>query len=295
VKQGFLIAAMVAIAAGFAPSPSSHAEQSYDPVTAAFIGVGPGTPAPLGPMGSLSDIGLYGVEIAADDLLAISTLTGLPTVVGTVGSPTVAGLSFDVTIGRLFGTDTHTRDLILIDPGSGSTTVVGATGVPLLHGLAVDPASGSVYACDADGSGPSNLWKLDRSSGAAVLIGPIGFNSIAGLDFDPNTGVLYGSRSGSDAAGFLITINPTSGAGTFVGNSVRLGGLAFDSNGQLFGVDNGGVTDGVSRLYRLEKATGAAVLIGPIVRGFVLGMDFVTTQAVPVRSVTWGRVKALYL
>jgi hypothetical protein len=289
---GFTLLVVTAILS--APVSTVGADTTYDPITASFVQMGSGTPIPPTKALSQSVLTLYGVNITTDDLLTIDVGTAAATVVAQVGSPIVAGLADDPSSGLFYSTDTGTNNLVTIGPSNGATTVIGPTGVGLLHGLALDPTSGILYASDADGFGPSNLWRVDKTTGAAVLVGPMGFNSVAGLDFDHTTGVLYGSRSGADAAGFLITIDLSTGAGMLVGSSTRLAGLAFDINGQLYGQDNGGVSDGISRLYLVDKNTGAATLIGPIVSGNVLGIDFSADGAVQVQSESWGSLKARY-
>lgn len=287
-----IILAMAAML--FAVVPTVNADTTYDPVTESFLRTAPTTPSNLIPAFPQSTLTLFGVNITTDDLLTIDIATAAPTVVGPVASPIVAGLANDLATGQLYGTDTGTNRLVRIDPSSGATTVIGNTGASLLHGLALDPTSGILYASNADGFGPSSLWRIDKLTGVAVLVGPIGFSSVSGLDFDRISGVLYGSRVGANASGFLITIDPSTGAGTLVGSSTRLNGVAFDINGDLYGQDNGGVSDGISRLYRVDKNTGNATLIGPIVTGNVLGIDFGADGAVPVQSASWGSLKAKF-
>ena len=275
-------------------TPAVNAEAVYDPVSASFVSKA--ATVRCYPRGALprSAEALYGVNISTDELLTINNVTAAPTVVGPVGSPVVGGLAYDQVSDLLYGTDTSTNNLVTIDPSSGATTVVGNTGVSLLHGLAMNPTSGILYASNANSFGPSDLWRVDKSTGAAALVGPIGFSTVAALAFDPVSGVLYGARSGADAFGFLITIDTTNGTGTLVGNSTRLGGLAFEMNGDLYGADNGGVTDGISRLYRVNKTTGAATLIGPIVAGNVLDITFNVPATVSVQPASWTGIKALF-
>lgn len=274
--------------------PRLQAAPVYDAAAATVVStraVVPSGPPTLLP--AIAEV-LYGVNIDTDQLLVIDKATAASAVIGFVNTPVVGGLAYDPSSDLLYGTDTMTRSLVTIVPSNGATLPVGDTGVGLLHGLARDPATGTLYASDADGFSDSRLWRLDSTTGVATLVGPIGFPSIAALDFDPVSGVLYGARGGADMSGVLITINTATGAGTFVAATRRFTGMAFDVNGDLYGEDNGGVTDFVSRLFRVDKATGAESLIGPIVSGNVLAIGFNLPAPVSARAATWAAVKAKY-
>jgi hypothetical protein len=101
-----------------------------------------------------------------------------------------------------------------------------------------------------------------------------------GLAFAPD-GTLYGI---SQSDGDLYTINPTTGATTLVGISdlsgFDLGGLTFDSQGNLFAVvSNGG---GASFLYGMNRTTGAGTFIGNVGFNSVSGLTALrSAPAVP--------------
>ena len=115
----------------------------------------------------------------------------------------------------------------------------------------------------------STLYQVNQVGGAATAIGAIGYKVVGGLAFD-SAGTLYGVGQAYDPMNAfggdmtLITINRTTGAGTAVGG-LTIGGNALNANfqdisfrhsdGTLFAYASGD-------LYTINKATGAATLVG---------------------------------
>lgn len=102
--------------------------------------------------------------------------------------------------------------------------------------------------------------------GSTTAVGPTGFERTWGMDFDPMGGALYavGERSDGTDTPVLMTINPLTGAGTEVGPfgvAIIFSDIAFrPSDGALFGYD--AAADPTQDLYQINKATGAATLVG---------------------------------
>ncbi len=88
------------------------------------------------------------------------------------------------------------------------------------------------------------------------------------------TGLLYGSTGGDHAAGGgrLWLFDVTNQTATLIGDTGfdRLGGIAFDSNGTLYGVAGGSIGPGT--LMTIDPMTGVATPIGPI-SDSTLGVD----------------------
>ena len=105
------------------------------------------------------------------------------------------------------------------------------------------------------------LYTIDLMTGFSTSIGgvgDVGFSDIEGLSFQPGTGVLFGLDDDSD---MLVTINTTTGVGTAVGSlgtDFSDAGLAFASNGSLYGGTDLGSDDG---FYSIDPMTGTASLI----------------------------------
>ena len=116
--------------------------------------------------------------------------------------------------------------------------------------------------------------------------------AIDGLAFSPS-GVLYGLSTTGVAS--LYTIDPPTANMTLVGSTgvlppgpgSTLGGLAFDSSGNLFGIlsASGG---NPSFLYSINTATGAATQIGGSVFNEVCGLSFGSPPAPGVTIVQSG-------
>lgn len=106
--------------------------------------------------------------------------------------------------------------------------------------------------------------------GAAVTVTPSELTSSA------VPGALYGTDGLS-----LYVIDKTNGDATLIGShgipedEFKIGALAFDSDGVLYGISLGNR----SHLYAIDPSTGAATAVGPLGIGFVFegGLDFDAT------------------
>lgn len=151
--------------------------------------------------------------------------------------------------------------------------VAGCIACAFLGTPAADVAAQTGYivnAADPTSDGThDNLWRVDLNSGSATRIGPLNVpgtvnSDVEGLALETSS-ALYGVDDAIDA---LLTISP--GTGTAVpfdrgADNLRLGmggtpldpGLSFDCGGRLL------MTSATRRtLYRLDKSTGQATVIG---------------------------------
>jgi outer membrane protein assembly factor BamB len=163
------------------------------------------------------------------------------------------------------------RCLHVVDPASTLYTIDPATASP----RAVGPI-GTAQVTDIGFHGPtlygvsfSQLLRIDPDTGAGTTIGPIGFTT-NGLAV-ASDGTIYAGTT----AGELVTVNPVTGAGTLVGSFggglTSSGDLALDSNDVLYGsLDQGGTVV----LAQIDRATGAATVIGPTGHPAVYGLAF---------------------
>jgi hypothetical protein len=209
-----------------------------------------------GPAGSLAPTGqrAYSVRSDVDDTLyEVDLETGLATSVGVTGFSDVEGLTFGPD-GVLYGVDDVTDVLVTIDLATGAGTSVGPLGVNVTDtGLTFDAAGDLFMSTDAPA--PETLYRLDPATGAATAVGPQG-QDVTGLAADATT--IYGL--GGDGTNNLVTVDPATGAATPVGplTNVTLsdGGIDFDSDGTLWGMQDVGST-----IFTIDPATGTATVV----------------------------------
>ena len=201
---------------------------------------------------------LYGLTWGPPcQLITINTATGVGTVVGTVDPALLSvGLAFRggklyVRLGGIFKE---------VNPATGA--IVSTINVPGIPGFASEGdiafrSDGIGFICNAD------LYSFDFTGPSSNLIIVTPF--LDGLAFDASD-VLYALPQGGAQ---LVTVNQVTGISTvvgptgIVGGPFNLGGLTFDSSGNLYAAVSS-TPGGASSLYKLNKATGTATLIGNI-------------------------------
>jgi hypothetical protein len=208
---------------------------------------------------------LYGANQSGRQLIAIDTVTLEGSVVGLIGIPAVAGLTFDPDR-VLYGLSVANPDrLITVDPATGAGVAVGPTGVDgdLGAGLASSPLTGTLYAVTGQ-IGQKLLITLSPSTGNAAVIGPVP-RSVVGLTFDAS-GALWAIDGAREE---LIRIDLATGEVTLVawGLPSAIGSLAAGSSGNFWAVDSSGSNP--YRLYSINPATGATTL-----QGYVTGLSW---------------------
>jgi len=227
---------------------------------------------------------LFGVDISSDQggpstLVMIDTTTGAGTTIGPIaGFPSVEGLAFSPD-GTLFGVSNPglggTGELIRIDPATGKAAPVGRIeGFLDLSSLAFAP-DGTLFATadETPGTAGSLLIRIDPLTGAGTTIGSIGYPTEA-IAFAPD-GTLFGAAdvTGDAKAQTLITIDPKTGAGTIIGSFgpkfTDVDAIAFSPDGILFGVN---LDTGI--LFKIDTATGAGIIVGPIGMCCIAGLSF---------------------
>ncbi len=166
----------------------------------------------------------------------------------------------------LYGTNSACDCLYKIDLTTGDTVLVGYLGVPgqfeTPTSMAVD-LDGTIYAVNND---TGELLTLDKATGAATVVAS-GVGQQDGLAIAPvdvpgplgttlPKGTLFGSTFD------LVVIDKTTGALAAVGAiGRRIGGLAFRSDGILFGAE---LSLGTDTLVTISTETGAETKIGEI-------------------------------
>jgi hypothetical protein len=167
------------------------------------------------------------------------------------------------TSGILYGTDAGGGNLYSFNPTTGADTLIGNLGIteaPALAGNATTLYAGSGGTLATAG----DLYSVNPVGPVSTLIGNSGqgFAGYGSFDFD-NSNVLYAamnlSGGGGTGSDYLVTVNTGTGAATIVGSfgtctgvtipvpvtggtgSCTIEGMeaiAFDSSGQLWGIEN---------------------------------------------------------
>lgn len=166
----------------------------------------------------------------------------------------------------LYATDSGCDCFYTVDLVTGDTTYIGDLGAP---GQFKTPTS---MAVDLDGTlftvnnSTGELLTIDKATGAATIIGS-GTGQQDGLAIAPvdvlgpggvtlPKGTLFGSTR------VLVTIDKTSGDTIAIGSiGRRIAGLAFRSDGTLFGAE---LSLGTDTLVTINTQTGAETIIGEI-------------------------------
>jgi hypothetical protein len=218
-------------------------------------------------------------SVDTDSLYRIDLATGTHTRLGRVQSLgqtklDVEGLAFSPD-GTLYGVDDESMKLFPINTDNGA--VINQQEVSII-GM---PASGGndfglTFACDgilyATSVSGKSLHQINLD-GSTTLIGNLGQN-ISALAAYGNPVQLYGLSNGLLAnqnadTRSLYSINTSTGAATLIGalgnaaGSYNEAGLAFDNDGQLWGITDRRAAPGGpfgSQVLRIDTATGVATL-----------------------------------
>lgn len=197
-----------------------------------------------------------------DVLFAIDLKTGEATPIGPTGFEDVEGLTFDRACRTLFGVDDVTDRLLSCDIQTGACQQVGNLGVDITDtGLAFGSDLQLYMSTDAP-KNPALLYRVNMGDGTATPVGDQG-QEITGLA--ANMTGLYGL--GGDGRNNLVRINPANGEVTPIGPlktvEPRDGGLDFDADGVLWGIEDGGLRN-PSRIFTVDPETGAATVVATI-------------------------------
>jgi hypothetical protein len=226
---------------------------------------------------------IYATSGAADlgNLYTIDTATGAGTLIGPTGQIGMPGLAIN-SMGEIWGTARTSGDLYRIDALTGQAYFQTATpdiqfvdciafdDNDVLYGIGFDPPT-------------FQLRIINTSNGTTTAVGAT--NDVwVGMAFRPSDGTLFASVGGFQPVNpdAIATIDVSNGNTTVVGQT-GLGGpipdLAFDSNGNLYGLKGGG--QGTNNLILVNQTTGQGTVIGPIGFSAISGLASWVEATVP--------------
>lgn len=222
---------------------------------------------------------IYGTQGKAGDLLVkIDPATGAGTPIGNTGVTGMPGLAISPA-GDMYAVSggVSPNDLYRIDPVTAQTFLVGNTGVQFFDSITFDN-DGILYGVGVSGS--KTLFKINPATAAVSAIGPTG-EQLAGLAVDPTDGRLYASTGGVGPTNpsSIYRMNKTSGAIALIGNlgfatpNGAIPDITFDAAGQMYGVIGGGGGGASSDFIKIDKTSGAGVVIGAVGTTGVSGLD----------------------
>ena len=205
--------------------------------------------------------GATGASNTTSSLFTLDSTTGATlSTIGPIGFG-ITGLAVDPLTQVIYGaTNSNSalspNSLITINPTTGLGTLVGSFG-NVIGDLSFNSA-GVLF-----GSGQNSLQTINLATGALTNVGgSFGGSGGTGLAFNA-AGTLYFSGNGDTGA--LKTVNPATGITTTVAtlsgipNHGNIAALAFDSAGNLIGVD---LNSGVAHLVKINTTTGAMTDLG---------------------------------
>ena len=175
----------------------------------------------------------------------------------------------------LFGTNGSGGMLFDINTSTGASHTIGPIAINSVPALAIDPGTGIMYA--GTGAGSPLLYHVNPLTAAATLVGNsgLGFAAISELTFSPS-GTLFASVNtvgdGGTGGDHLAMLDKATGVAKVLGpygtctascSIEGMEGLAFDSNGKLWGTVSARGR-GNPGLYTIDSGTGAATFVAPI-------------------------------
>lgn len=199
-------------------------------------------------------------------LYKIDLATGVASPVSgnTTGFDGIEGLAFVPGCSVLYGVDDVKDRLVTCDLASGKCETVGSLGVDVTDTGLTFANDGNLYMSTDAPKEPLKFYRLDTGTGAATWIGNQE-TEVTGLAANP-LGV-YGL--GGDGKDNLVVLDLETGKATSIGplTSVTLqdGGLDFDKDGTLYGINDLGPGGGkASELFKINLETGKATVVARI-------------------------------
>lgn len=201
-------------------------------------------------------------------LYRIDLATGVATPIGNgTGFEGIEGLAFGPRCETLYGVDDVKDRLVTCDIQTGSCASVGSLGVDVTDtGLAYGN-NGKLYMSTDAPKNPIRMFEVDTATGFATWIGNQG-TEVTGLAANP-----FGFWGlGGDGKDNLVIVSPGTGKATPVGKlgkvTLQDGGLDFDRDGTLFGVNDlgpGSPSSGrASQLFKIDVQTGGATVVATL-------------------------------
>ncbi|HEX5715301.1 MAG TPA: hypothetical protein VF179_04030 [Thermoanaerobaculia bacterium] len=218
---------------------------------------------------SLAAVGTaYSVQSdGSQKLYKIDLATGVATPIGATGFDGVEGLAFDPGCEKLYGVDDVKDRLVTCNVTTGACTSVGSLGLDVTDTGLSFAKDGRLFMSTDAPKNPIRFFSLDPGTGTATWVGNQG-TEVTGLA--GNLFALYGL--GGDGKDNLVIVDPASGKATSIGPlggvTLQDGGLDFDRDGTLYGLNDLGPGSNASgkpsQLFKISTQTGKATLVATL-------------------------------
>jgi Zn-dependent metalloprotease len=205
--------------------------------------------------------------------------TGEVTLIGSLGTKEVHGMSIRPSTGEIYGVSTGTTNSTLhrVSPLFGDAVADLTLSIPGVRAIAFGDQD-TLYGVTATGG----FYRIDVTTGATTLIGTTVGNLYWALALDPATENLYAAVRFVDR---VYTINRLSGSATLVGetgfNTTTMS-LSFSESGSMYGMT------GTNQFIRIDTGTGEGTLVGsPSASGIIslaMRVDSVILSVGPVQE-----------
>ncbi len=205
--------------------------------------------------------------------ITVNKSTGEGTLLGPSNFDDLNSITADPVTSVLYGVSTtsNTTELVRINGTGGDAFTQHTLDVGNVVGVTFD-SSGTMYIASQIGI----IYTVDLSNGTISVVDTADIQLTA-IEIDPTTNVMYAVKkivigSGKDN---IYTIDLTTGTSTLVGLTgfgVKTNDLAFDENGDLYGIIGG--DNDVAQLISINKNDGSGTLVGDINFTGVLGLAY---------------------
>ncbi len=105
------------------------------------------------------------------ELYTVNPVTGVATLVGSMGIPLVIDIAINAT-GQMYAHDISTDSIYSVNTATGATTLIGPTGVNanFAQGIEFDKSTGVLYGWLYEGAGVNRFATLNLTTGAATTV-----------------------------------------------------------------------------------------------------------------------------
>lgn len=229
---------------------------------------------------------LYGStarSIPDGNLVEIDITTGEATATGKTGLKPLSGLTINTATQEIIAISTANTfpgtKFIKID-AENATALIKYETTEKINSIAFNYKDNQLYGVDEN----NILYKIESETGELTEVGDVGLK-ISAITFNPFTKQLYGSVGESSDKDRIYRIDITSADTILVGKTglgKKIEDLAFDSNGNLYGVQGG--ERQISTLIKIDLNNGEAEEIGSTGIKGIFGLAFAHDPATAIEN-----------